>query len=311
MATKFSLIIPTRDRCQRILALLESIKQLHDFARIDPEVIVGDNGSQDDTWPTLQEMTKNFPLPLRLLQVKSLGKSHVLNEAIGLAAGDILAFLDDDVIVDHGWLKALEVFFRDSKYQAGQGRIGLCPPEGDDPEIKRLVRRYRTIPKLDYNQDIATTHSLNGANCFVRRDILIRIGGFDERLGPGASGTSEDVDLARRLIQGGLRIGYARECVVYHHVNRDRLTDEYFEQLHRRQGGSRLLIKNRSYLPIVYDLVRATFQYFIYRMFGSERRRYRSKGRIYHYLGMIAAKRNGGVAPSANVVAAERRGLFQ
>jgi glucosyl-dolichyl phosphate glucuronosyltransferase len=311
LAIKFSLIIPTRDRRQLVLALLESVKQLHDFARIDPEVIVGDNGSQDDTWTSLQEMTTNFPVTLHLLQEPLPGKSRVLNRAIALATGDILAFLDDDVVVDHGWLKALEAFFADSKYQAGQGRIGLSSPEADDPEIQRLLQRYRTIPHLDYNQDIDTVHSLNGANCFVRRELFNRIGGFDERLGPGGSGTSEDVDLARRLISSGARIGYARDCLVYHHVDRDRLTDEYFEQNHRRQGASRLLIKNRSYLPIVYDLGRATFKYFIYRMFGSERKRYRNKGRIYHYLGMIAAKRNGGVAPSANVVVAGRRGLFQ
>ncbi len=311
MATKFSLIIPTRDRRQLVLALLESVKQLHDFARIEPEVIVGDNGSQDDTWACLEEITKKFPVPLRLLEVALPGKCRVLNEAIALATGDVLAFLDDDVIVNRDWLKSLEAFFRDSRCQAGQGRIGLSSPEADDPEIQRLVQRYRTIPQLDYNQDIDTVHSLNGANCFVRRELFNRIGGFDERLGPGASGTSEDVDLARRLIRAGVRIGYARDCLVYHQVDRHRLTDGYFEQIHRRQGASRLLIKNRSYLPIVYDLGRATIKYFICRMFGSERRRYRSKGRIYHYLGMIAAKRNGGVAPSANLGAAERRGLFQ
>jgi GT2 family glycosyltransferase len=309
LLTKFSLIIPTRDRRQQIIALLESITQLHDFARINPEVIVGDNGSQDDTWASLQEKTKNFPVPLRLLQVPLPGKSRVLNQAIGLATGDILAFLDDDVIVDHSWLKALEAFSRDSKCQAGQGRIGLCSPEAEDPEIQRLVQRYRTIPQLDYNQNVDSVHSLNGANCFVQRDIVKRIGGFDERLGPGASGTSEDVDLARRLIRVGVRIRYERECVVYHHVDRHRLSEAYFEQIHRRQGASRLLLKNRSYVPIVYDLGRATFQYIIYRMFGSERNRYRSKGRIYHYLGMVAAKRSG--RGTHKIAAVVQRGLFQ
>jgi GT2 family glycosyltransferase len=293
------------------LALLESVKKLQDFARIDPEVIVGDNGSKDDTWVTLHEVKKNFPVPLQLLQEPIPGKSRMLNRAVTLAKGDILAFLDDDVVVDHSWLKALETFFQNSENQAGQGRIGLCSTECDDPEVQKLLQRYRTIPQLNYDQNVETVHSLNGANVFMRRNVFNRVGGFDERLGPGASGTSEDVDLARRLIRAGASIGYARQCVVYHHVDRNRLTEEYFEELHRRQGRSRLLIKNRRYSHIVFDLGKATFQYLIYRKFGSERQRYRSKGRMYHYLGMIEAKRGSKSVLSAYLASIFQYRLFQ
>ncbi|HWH75846.1 MAG TPA: hypothetical protein VNT76_00690, partial [Candidatus Binatus sp.] len=103
----------------------------------------------------------------------------------------------------------------------------------------------------------------------------------------------------------------AREGVVYHHVNRDRLSEEYFKQLHRRQGGSRILIKDHSYSHIVFDLGRACTQYLYYLKFGNERQRYRNKGRIYHYLGMIAAKRDGSVVHSTKVAAVDQRRLLQ
>jgi GT2 family glycosyltransferase len=125
----------------------------------------------------------------------------------------------------------------------------------------------------------------------VRRDAFDRIGGFDERLGPGASGTSEDVEFASRLAQWGIAIGLAPNALVYHHVDWDRLTDEYFIKRHWQQGRSRLLMSDRSHVQIGLNLVRANAQYVYYTLIGKERKRYRSKGRIYHYLGMIDAKR--------------------
>jgi GT2 family glycosyltransferase len=126
----------------------------------------------------------------------------------------------------------------------------------------------------------------------MHREIFNRVGGFDERLGPGASGTSEDVDLARRLTQVGVAIGYVPQAVVYHRVDRDRLTEKYFKEIHRQQGASRFLFRQRSTFGIVLRLVRAVCDFFLFTLIAKERKRYRSKGRVFHYLGMIEAKRN-------------------
>ena len=126
----------------------------------------------------------------------------------------------------------------------------------------------------------------------MSRELFNRVGGFDERLGPGASGTSEDVDLARRLIRSGVSISYAPKAVVYHRIDRDRLTEAYFKQSHRRQGVSRFLIRKQGGAEILFNLLRVATQYGYYTLLGQERNRYRSKGRIYHYLGMIEAKKN-------------------
>ncbi len=158
----------------------------------------------------------------------------------------MVAFLDDDVVVDQNWLKAVESFFREGKYRVGQGQIQLQSPASTDQEILKLVQRYRTIPQLEHDVDTESVHSLNGANFFMHRAVFNQVGGLDERLGPGASGTSEDVDLARRLVSAGIAIGYAPQAIVYHRVDRDRLTEEYFKQIHRRQGASRLLFRRRT-----------------------------------------------------------------
>jgi GT2 family glycosyltransferase len=286
-----TIIIPTKDRREMLSHLLDSIQQLTAIDRIMPEIIVADNNSRDDTYAYLTRIAGSFPTPIRFLRVLRGGKSAAINDAALLSTGNVLAFLDDDVVVDKTWLTSVETFFNTSGYGAAQGTVRLQSPAGDDPEVQRLNQRYRTIPIIDHDPSLKEVRSLNGSNFLVRRDVFDRIGGFDERLGPGASGTSEDVEFASRLAQWGIAIGLAPNAVVYHHVDWDRLTDEYFIKRHWQQGRSRLLINDRSRVQIGLNLVRANAQYVYYTLIGKERKRYRSKGRIYHYLGMIDAKR--------------------
>ena len=293
MREKFSIIVATKNRAPMIKALLDSMKEVAGLDRIRPQIIVGDNNSQDETWELLQRAVKTFPLPIKLLRVKRPGKSAVLNDAVRAADGRILVFLDDDVIPDRRWLEASEKFFSQKTYSVGQGKIQLQSPDAHDPQVQKLLQRFRTIPRVEYDKTTERVHSITGANFAVLRDALERVGPFDERLGPGASGTSEDVELARRFTRAGIGIGYMREAIAYHRVDRSRLTEEYFKYLHKKQGRSRLLIKDRSVPHILFGISSMTALYGINCVFSKERRRYRSKGRIYHYLGMLEAKWNG------------------
>ena len=292
MRENFSIIVATKNRAPMIQELLDSMTKVAGLDRIRPQIIVGDNNSRDGTWELLQRTAKNFPVPIKLLKVKRPGKSAVLNDAVRTAEGRILIFLDDDVIPDHRWLEASEKFFSQKTYQVGQGRIRLQSPDANDPKVQKLMQRFRTIPYLEYDKATERVHSLTGANFAVLRDALERVGPFDERLGPGASGTSEDIELGRRFTQAGIGIGYMQEAIAYHRVDRSRLTEEYFKSLHKKQGKSRLLIKNRSVPHILFGICGMTTLYGFNCLFSRERRRYRSKGRIYHYLGMLEAKWN-------------------
>jgi len=292
MTLDLTIIIPTKNRGPMIQALLESMKNLTGLDRIRPQIIVADNNSKDSTWQVLQEITRDFPIPINAIKVYRPGKSAVINEAVHAANGSLIAFLDDDVTTDQAWLQAVEMFASRGVYQVGQGRIQLQSPDADNPEIQRLIQRFRTIPTLDFDHSVQRVHSLNGANFVVWRQALNRIGLFDERLGPGASGTSEDVELARRFARAGISIGYMPDAIAYHSVDRTRLTEAYFKFIHKQQGKSRLIFKDRSIFHILFELCRTSLQYGINSLAAEERRRYRSKGRIYHYLGMLEAKLN-------------------
>ena len=293
MSTKFSIIIPTRNRQQQIISLLESIKQLKGLDRLHPEIIVGDNASKDQTWEALQKLAADYPVSLRSFQVTSPGKCRVLNEAMKLASGDVFAFLDDDVRVEPGWLAALDHHFGELSPTAAQGAVRLPERVIADPEIYRLIEKYRTVRQVDFNGYDGEMHSLNGANMAIRREVFEKVGKFDIRLGPGASGTSEDTELARRIRLAGISIIYIDKAVVYHQVDRRRLTEAHFRSVHKQQGASRLIFKRQSVGRIVFDLCRVSVQCGFHSLFGGERKFYRSKGRIFHYLGMLESKWKG------------------
>jgi GT2 family glycosyltransferase len=291
VSSRISIIIATKNRCESLKELLDSLAALRGLERIRPEIIVGDNDSVDQTGVLLKQRSGNCPVPLKTMNVTRPGKSAVLNEAMGSAGGEILAFLDDDVVVAETWLEALAGFFENHPgYDVAQGVVRIPAPESEDPEIRQLMKRYRTIPHLDLPVTYREIRLLNGSNFAVRRGIFERIGAFDERLGPGASGTSEDVELAQRIVNAGIKIAYMRETVVYHRVDRSRLTEDYFKSTHQRQGRSRLLMTNPGTARIVFNLCRATLQYGYYCLVRKERDKYRGKGRLYHYLAMLESK---------------------
>jgi GT2 family glycosyltransferase len=291
VSNRLSILIPTKDRCQCLGELLDSLQRSRALEAIRPEIVVGDNGSSDRTWQLLNEKPARSLVPLKILKVTRAGKSAVLNDAIGIATGEILAFLDDDVIVDEKWLEAMARFFEEhAGYEVAQGTIRIPAPESQDFEIQRLLKRYKTIPHLDPDGPPTEIGHLNGSNFALRRRVIDRIGGFDERLGPGASGTSEDVELAHRIRKAGIKIAYMSEVIVYHRVDRSRLTEAYFKSSHKRQGRSRLLISNPGIGRILLNLCRAALQYGFYSMVGNERYKYRGKGRLYHYLAMVQSK---------------------
>jgi len=68
--------------------------------QVAPAIIGADNDSTDDTYNFAPSLIKTFPTPLRVLRVVRPGQSTAINAAVGLATSDILAFLDDDVVVE-------------------------------------------------------------------------------------------------------------------------------------------------------------------------------------------------------------------
>jgi GT2 family glycosyltransferase len=289
-----SIVIATKGRIDSLARLLESLSRLNRRTEIDHEVIIANNAPDESVARDVDAVVKRFSepdaRPRRVVRVNRAGKAVATNSAILLAKGTIIAFLDDDVAVAPGWLEAVADFFQNHSFEAMQGTIVLSPESEQDPEIQRMYHRYRTICLFPPRPAVEEIETLTGANMAIRKDMFTKVGLFDPRLGPGQSGTSDDTELAERIIRASGRIGCAPKAVVYHEVDWNRLTEDYFRLRHEQQGRSRLIYKKTSLPSIGADLIRAMIGLLLHSALNNERKKYRAKGRYYHYRSMLREK---------------------
>jgi GT2 family glycosyltransferase len=290
----FSIIIATYDRDDCLRRLLRSIHQYFGPLRIRHEVIVANNARDEAIARKIDCVVKEFQNQEEVLfrQVREplAGKCRAQNRAIREAQGAVLVFFDDDVEVTPQWLPVAAEFFQNKRFDVMQGPILMPPEMENNQEFLKAQHRYRTINFVKYKTGVTEIKTLTGANMAIRREVFARVGYFNEKLGPGCSGISEDVEFAQRVIQSGGTIGYEASAGVYHEVDWSRLTEEFFRLRHQQQGRSRLIYKKQSIASVVPNLVRSVWAYGWYSLARNERKKYRAKGRFFHYQAMLSQK---------------------
>lgn len=221
---RLSLLVSTRNRAP---VLPQFLTRLNAALQEEPEAeaLLVDNGSTDATAEVLEAWASQGPRR-RFLRAPGPGKSRALNTAASQARGWVLAFTDDDVILPHGWLKALGEFFpRRPDFSAATGPIRLPPETGAHDLPPDVEQAWQLVLSLfDCGTQFAEIDYFYGANLGIRREAFEKAGGLCELLGPGASGFYDDLELAWRLRKQNFRIGYDPHLVVYHAPDPGRLT---------------------------------------------------------------------------------------
>jgi len=258
---------------------------------IRAEVIVVDNGSTDNTEEILlREKTRQSRFDFRATKEETKGKSSALNQGIGLARGEILIVVDDDVVVHPRWMTAHWECYRVSEFGAVQGRVlpGV-DPQGRPADPNRL-REYN-IPIIDYGDKMREIRGLTGSNISFKRAVFEKVGGFDTRLGPGAAGFSEDTEYSIRIRQAGFKIGYTPDAVVYHELSPARYGREYNRKVEYRKGLSRSLYRTDSIVfSVLPNLLANCIRYPLYCLLGKTQKAYKTEGRIMKCCGYLAGK---------------------
>jgi len=295
MGESISIIIATVGRLDQIERLLTSLSQLNGYDELRPEIIVANNAPDESKAKQVEALVGKFAArlahPCRHVREPRPGKCRAQNRAIPLAGGSLLVFLDDDVEVTPGWLRAVVNFFHEFSHEIMQGAIRMREQDRNDAQIQRDLQRYRTIDFIEYGfAPGRKLRTLTGGNMAIRRSVFDRVGLFNEKLGPGQSGISEDVEFAKRVLNAGYNIGYEPRATVYNEMDRSRLTEEFFRIRHELQGRSRLAYKKQSVLRIVPNYLRSIFTFGWYSLLGNERKKYRAKGRYFHYRAMLVEK---------------------
>jgi GT2 family glycosyltransferase len=133
-----------------------------------------------------------------------IGLSRARNAGLHAAIGDVVAFIDDDAIPHRDWLSRLAEPFRDPEVGAVAGEI-VPSTTNPDPGAYRIAER-RSLRRTDSAWfEVASFGGVgNGGNMAFRRSALVRVGGFDERLGLGSPVPGfEDHDAFARIVEAG------------------------------------------------------------------------------------------------------------
>jgi GT2 family glycosyltransferase len=234
-----SVVVCTRNRPDHLENCLSAIEAL---SPAPYEVVVVDN---DPGSGQTRPVVERHPT-VRYVEEDRGGLSAARNAGIQAAKGDVVAFTDDDVIVHSAWIRAIGDAFADRTAMAMTGLV--LPAELSTPaqfafqtDVIGARGEYRPI---DFDEAFfratrrvgAPVWRLGaGANMAFRREVFERVGRFDERLGAGASGCSEDSELWYRLLADGYRCRYWPEAVVLHRHRAD--WPELRRQLHLYMRG--------------------------------------------------------------------------
>ena len=183
---RLSLIIPTHNRSERLIAALESVIR-QDLPAADWECVVVSNNSTDDTVARFGDFAARYPgLNLRLVTEDGPGVSYARNRGIAETSAPLLVFIDDDERINPGFLRAYADFFdaHPDAVVAG-GRIIAEYVTGRPAWLSKYTEMPIANP-MDFGDAVRPFPAgrvPGGGNMAFRRSAALRYGGFDPSLG--------------------------------------------------------------------------------------------------------------------------------
>lgn len=249
-----TVVVCTRNRTQELAGCLESLGKLR-YPHLD--VLVVDNAPSDDSTRALVATVVERDARFRYVREPRPGLSHARNAGLSNATGEVVAYTDDDVRVDPGWVDGLVRGFETSR-EVGCVTGLVCAAALNTPTELYFDARVawwssrfdRVLFDLGVNRPVGDTLYPyapgifgTGANFAFRRRFLQEISGFDSALGAGSlTGGGEDLDAFVRTLLAGKALVYEPSALVWHR-HRDNLPDLRRQVYAYGTGLSALLTK--------------------------------------------------------------------
>lgn len=232
MNSKISFLIPVHNGIDYTQACLESLQRTVDIAH--HEVIIVDDRSTDG----MREYLAGLPQPpFRIIRNDARrGYAANNNAAAAIATGELLCLLNNDLVLQPGWLAPMVCAFELFPNAGLVGNVQRNPRTGrydhmgfvfdDSGRPWHFGKHFSFRPYRGYTEWRAVT----AACCLVKKSVFLDVGGFDEQYING----SEDVDLCLRLGRAGFRHYVANGSVVLHHVSSTEGRHEFNERNEQR-----------------------------------------------------------------------------
>lgn len=209
-ALEASVLICSRHRPQM---LLDTVRSVLAGDAVPTELVVVDQSA----WALaeLAAMRQVDGCSVRYVHSATTGLSRARNVALRTASGEVAVLIDDDMFVDSAWLRSLLAGLPEGLRAVATGRVLPAPDEGRGGSVPAaaLVTReepavYRGLQPLDI---------VPGANVALRREFVLALGGYDERLGAGTRfSAADDNDIGHRLLLAGAEVHHVPAAIVLH-----------------------------------------------------------------------------------------------
>jgi len=205
-----SVVVPAYKNAPDVRRLVDSL-EVRCGSSVPYEIVVVDDGSGD---PAFESLPRACPR-VRLLQLTSnAGVATARNMGARAAAHDVLLFLDSDMQALGNVLDVVAGMFERPEVSAVVGAVDPLPSNPTPfARFWGLVKAY-SLPQERFS---STFYPMVGA---IRRELFLRIGGFDERI-KGAS--IEDYEISVRLRAAGVVVHYNAQLLVrtsYHNISK-------------------------------------------------------------------------------------------
>jgi GT2 family glycosyltransferase len=212
---KISIVIPTYGRGDLLCETLADIVK-QDYP--DYEVIVVDqNGSSASC---LLELTSKEP-KIRHFRIRERGLPNARNYGVLEAKGEVVIFCDDDVILSKGFIGHHAKNYCDEAVAGVAGRVVARGLHSADQMLEHNQARIAKIRWFglcqydNFDSKIQTyADHAQGCNMSFRRDVIIKLGGFDKRF--GGSAHLEETDFCIRLREAGYRMVFDPKAELIH-----------------------------------------------------------------------------------------------
>lgn len=234
-----SVVVCTYNRADMLRQMLEAFFAQRDLAVVDHELIVVDNNSSDNT-PVVVDEFRRFP-NIRYVFEGRQGLCYARNRGVTESRGEIVALLDDDVIVDKAWLVKLQECFDATTADVVGGRSHLVferePHTWFGPYFGRLLAQVDLGPSRKVVPD---GRGLFGLNLAFRKSVFETVGLFDEELDRkgGKLLGGGDTAKVRQIAESAGTVVYDPDAVVGHLIAADRVEWSYFKRMTLGMGES-------------------------------------------------------------------------